>query len=64
MCPDRPTHGPQSDRITQAIEVIRNQVHCGPDRAFDLLRERALLLGQSLEDTALDVLDNIVRFDL
>jgi hypothetical protein len=64
MCPDRPTHGPQSDRITQAIEVIRSQVRCGPDRAFDLLRERALLLDQTLEHTALDVLDEILRFDL
>jgi hypothetical protein len=61
--PDRPTLGPQSDRIAQAIEVIRSQVQCGPDRAFDLLRDRALLLDQTLEYTALDVLDNIVRFD-
>jgi hypothetical protein len=61
--PDRPTHSPQSDRVAQAIEVIRSQVHCAPGRAFDLLHERALLLGQTLEHTALDVLDNIVRFD-
>jgi hypothetical protein len=61
--PDRPTLGPQSDRIAQAIEVIRSQVQCAPDRALDLLRERALPLDQTLEYTALDVLDNIVRFD-
>jgi hypothetical protein len=38
--------------------------HCASDRAFDVLRERALLRDQTLEYTALNVLDDIVRFDL
>lgn len=31
--------------------------------AFDKLRERAAAIGQSIEDTALDVLDGVIRFD-
>jgi len=61
--PDRPTHAPQNDRVTQAMELICTHVGCGPDKAFDLLRERALLLGQTLEYTSLDVLDHVIRFD-
>jgi hypothetical protein len=45
------------------MELICTHVGCGPDKAFDLLRERALLLGQTLEYTSLDVLDHVIRFD-
>lgn len=61
--PDRPTHGPQSDRVTQAMVLVCEQRGCPPDQAFDLLREKAFLLGQTLEHTALDVLDDIIRFE-
>ena len=60
---DRPMHGPQSDRVAQAMVMICEQRGCPPDRAFDLLREKAFMLGQTLEYTALDVLDNIISFD-
>ena len=33
--------------------MIRDQRNCGADQAFDLLREKALMLGQTLEYTAL-----------
>lgn len=55
--------GPQSPRVAQATAVICTQAQCGPDQAFDLLRDKAFLLGQTLEYTALDVLDYIIRFD-
>ena len=43
-------------------QVVR-QADCEVIDAFDRLAERARALGQSLEHTALDVLDGIVRFD-
>ena len=55
--------GPQSDRVLQAQGMISVQRGCGMDEAFDLLREKAFVLGQTLEYTALDVLDHIIRFD-
>jgi AmiR/NasT family two-component response regulator len=55
--------GPGSDRVAQAVEMIRGQRNCGSDQAFDLLREKAFMLGQTLEYTALDVLDDLIRFD-
>jgi hypothetical protein len=56
-------NGPEPDRTAQAVEMICAQRNCGPDQALDLLREKALMLGQSLEYTALDVLDHIIRFN-
>jgi len=55
--------GPGSDRVAQAVEMICAQRKCGPEQAFDLLREKAFMLDQTLEFTALDVLDDIIRFD-
>lgn len=43
-------------------QVVR-QADCEVFDAFDRLAERARVLGQSLEHTALDVLDGIIRFD-
>jgi hypothetical protein len=55
--------GTEPDRVAQAVEMVCAQRNCGPEQAHDLLRERAFTLGQSLEYTALDVLDHIIRFN-
>ena len=55
--------GPQSDRVSQATGMISVQALCDVREAFDLLRERAFVLNQTLELTALDVIDGEVRFD-
>jgi AmiR/NasT family two-component response regulator len=60
---DPPATGPQSDRVSQATGMISVQAGCTLAEAFDLLRERAVDLGQTLEHTALDTLDHIIRFD-
>jgi AmiR/NasT family two-component response regulator len=60
---DPPATGPQSDRVSQATGMISVQAGCTLAEAFELLRARAMLLGQTLEDTALDTLDHIIRFD-
>jgi AmiR/NasT family two-component response regulator len=51
------------DRVAEAVEEICAQRNCGADQAFDLLREKAFQLGQTMEYTALDVLDRVIRFD-
>ena len=43
--------------------MISVQAECTLAEAFDLLRERAFVLDQMLEHTALDVVDGIIRFD-
>jgi hypothetical protein len=61
--PDLPRTGPQSARALQATGMISVQAACTLVEAFDLLRERALALDQTLEVTALDVIDGEIRFD-
>ena len=55
--------GPQSARVSQATGIISVQAGCTLAEALDLLRERAIRLGQTLEMTALDVIDGVIRFD-
>jgi plasmid stability protein len=43
--------------------MISAQVACDEAEALDLLKVRAATSGQSVEHTALDVLDGVVRFD-
>jgi hypothetical protein len=54
---------PVSDRVSEAMGMIAAQARCGFDHAGRLLANRADALLQSLEHTALDVLDGIIRFD-
>ena len=54
--------GPHSDRVSQATGMISVQADCSLAEAFDLLRERAFGIGQTLEMTALDAIDHIIRF--
>jgi hypothetical protein len=43
--------------------MISVQAGCTLAEAFDLLRERAFVLDQMLELTAIDVIDGALRFD-
>jgi AmiR/NasT family two-component response regulator len=61
--PEARRYGPQSDRVSQATAMISAQAGCDLADAFDLLRERAFTMGQSLEITALDVIDGVIHFD-
>ena len=60
---DNPTNGARSARVLQATGMISVQAGCDVDEALTLLQERALATGQTLEHTALDVIDGIIRFD-
>jgi hypothetical protein len=63
VLPDLPATGPTSARVAQATGIISVQAHCAVEAAFDLLRERAFTLGQTLDVTALDVVDHVIRFE-
>jgi hypothetical protein len=52
-----------SDRVHQATGMIAVQAECDLPAALALLIIKAADIGESLEDTALDVLDGIIRFD-
>ena len=48
--------------VGHATGLIARECDCCPIEAFDRLQARADALGQSLEHTALDVLDGVLRF--
>jgi hypothetical protein len=50
-------------RVAEAIGTVATQADCDLEEAYRLLRLRADALAQTVEHTALDVLDGIVRFD-
>ncbi len=52
-----------SKNVHQAMGMIAAQVGCDVDEALARLKIRAEAMGQSLEHTALDVLDCVIRFD-
>ena len=49
--------------VSQASGMVARQLECGVIEAFDRLRDRSVDLDQSLEHTALDVIDGVIRFD-
>jgi hypothetical protein len=60
--------GEQSDEslgkhVRQAIEMIAAQINCDLEEALARLKIRAEAMGQTLEHTALDVLDRVIRFE-
>jgi hypothetical protein len=61
--PDRSPDDYFSDHVHQATGMIAAQVDCSIGEALDRMRIRAAATGQSLEHTALDVLDGVIRFD-
>jgi AmiR/NasT family two-component response regulator len=48
--------------VQQATGMVAAQVGCDIDEAFNRLTIRAAALNQSLELTALDVIDRVIRF--
>jgi hypothetical protein len=48
--------------IHQATGMIAAQADCDIDEAFNRLNIRAAAMGQSVQDTALDILDRRIRF--
>jgi hypothetical protein len=52
-----------SKNVHQAVGMIAAQVDCDVDEALARLKIRADAMGQTLELTALDVLDRVIRFD-
>jgi hypothetical protein len=52
-----------SEVVTRAANLVIAQAGCGKVEAVDRLVDQAAELGQSLEHTALDVLDGVIRFD-
>jgi AmiR/NasT family two-component response regulator len=52
----------RSVAVHQATGMIAAQADCDIDEAYHRLNIRAAAMGQSLQDTALDVLDRRIRF--
>lgn len=52
-----------SDVVDQATGMISAQIDCDMIEALGRLRIRADATGQTVEQTALDVLDHVIRFD-
>jgi len=52
-----------SSRVHQATGMISAQAECSLTEAMQLLIIRAEAMGQTVEDTALDVIDGLIRFD-
>ena len=61
--PERPKKSYISDQVHQATGMVAAQAECDMSEALNRLRIRAMAMGQSLEATALDVLDGLIRFD-
>ena len=53
----------RSAHVHQAAGMIAVQANCDLEEAFGRLAIRAKAMGQTVEDTALDVLDRRIRFD-
>ena len=58
-----PPNSHLSNRVHQATGMIAAQVHCDTSEALDRLKIRSAARGQTLEETADDVLDRVIRFD-
>jgi hypothetical protein len=49
--------------VRQATAMVSVQLGCDLDEALDRLKIRAMMLNQTVERTALDVLDRVISFD-
>ena len=52
-----------SNDVHQATGMIAAQLQCDVDEAFARLRIRAAATNQTLQETALDVVGRVIRFD-
>jgi nitrate/TMAO reductase-like tetraheme cytochrome c subunit len=60
---DRATQQRCSTVVHQATGIVAVQADCHVDEGFALLVIRALATNQTVEMTALDVIDHVIRFD-
>ena len=60
---DEPTNDFFEAHLHQATVMIARQLECSVAEALRVLGIRAKAMGQSVEITALDVLDGEIRFD-
>ena len=49
-------------RVNQAAGMISVQASCSPDDALRILRERALVTGESVDDLAAATVERRIRF--
>ncbi|MDQ1447716.1 MAG: hypothetical protein QOC79_687 [Actinomycetota bacterium] len=49
--------------VHQATGMVAAQADCDISEAFNRLKIRSAALGQTLDETALDVLDGVIRFN-
>jgi len=54
---------PRSVAVHQATGMVAAQADCDVSEAFNRLKIRAAALDQTLDETALDVLDRVIRFN-
>ena len=59
--PDRRKRGYLSDKVHQATRMVSAQADCEMSEGLNRLRIRARAMGQSVEATALDVFDGLIR---
>jgi hypothetical protein len=52
-----------SSRVHQATGMISAQVHSDTSEALNRLKIWSAAQGQTLDETALDVLNGVIRFD-
>jgi len=53
---------PLSVAVHQATGMVAAQADCDISEAFNRLKIRSAALGQTVDETALDVLDRVIRF--
>ncbi len=52
-----------NEQVHQATGIVGEQLHCSMLEALSRLIIRAKATGQTLDVTALDVIDGVIRFD-
>jgi hypothetical protein len=52
-----------SVRVAQATRIVAAQAGCGLEEALHRVIIRSEAMGQTIEDTALDTIDGVIRFD-
>ena len=53
-----------SDRVGDAVRMVRDQAECSIEEAFVLMHERATMSGVTMEEIIDAVVDGSVRFEV
>jgi AmiR/NasT family two-component response regulator len=51
-----------SERVKEAVGIVRAQADCTMEEAFVLMHERAQISGVTMEDIVVAVLDHSIQF--